>query len=267
MLAVLSPAKKLDALSPAPLDLASQPVFLDQAQTLVKHARTLSARDLCRLMKISERLGTLNAERFAAFTTPFTLANAKQAAFMFSGDTYVGLDAGGWSREDLEHAQSRVAILSGLYGVLRPADLIQPYRLEMGIRLATERGHTLYEFWADAIAQRLGEILRDHPAKVVVNLASQEYFKAVRQDVLEGLGGSVITPVFMEERADHPRVQSFFAKRARGMMARYMVQKRLEQPEALKQFTLGGYHYRPDMSSADRWVFTRPAGSAKEARA
>jgi cytoplasmic iron level regulating protein YaaA (DUF328/UPF0246 family) len=257
MIAVVSPAKKLDTL---PVDLrvsATVPPLLDQTEILMKTTRRLKPRDLQDLMGISEKLASLNHGRFQTFQTPFSEDNAKPAALTFSGDVYVGLDAGTLTDPDLEWAQDHVAILSGLYGMLRPLDLMQPYRLEMGTRLKTRRGKDLYAFWGARITDHLKDQLAAHEDHTLVNLASIEYFKAVKP---RDLPGPVITPVFKELRDGGPKVISFMAKRARGLMTRFMVQQRLDRPEGLKDFSAEGYRYDPKLSDETRWTFTRAQG-------
>ncbi len=254
MLALVSPAKKLD-FSELPRPLAhSQPDFLKQAGALVKSVRTLSRSDLQRLMKLSDSLADLNYKRFKAFSIPAKAAAAKQAALAFHGDTYVGLDASSLDSDDLAYAQDHLRILSGLYGLLRPLDLIQPYRLEMGSRLNNPRGPTLYDFWGDDLAGAIDKAVAGHPHPVIINLASNEYFKAARAKALQA---RVITPVFREIKNGESRVIGMFAKQARGMKARYMIEKRIEKPEGLKKFTGGGYVFRKDLREGNTWIFTR----------
>ncbi|MCO4772451.1 MAG: peroxide stress protein YaaA, partial [Deltaproteobacteria bacterium] len=232
MLTVLSPAKSLN-LDPAPEGLPhSSPALLDQTSKLVVTCRRQSTKKLMALMRISEKLAVLNRERFAAWTEEHTPLNAKQAALMFAGDTYRGLDAGSMSEDDLVWAQDHVALLSGFYGVLRPLDLAKPYRLEMGSRLKTRRGTNLYSFWKDRITKRLQDQLADHPDPTIVNCASNEYFSALQRPKLQ-----VLDVDFREVRGDG-RLQtiSFFAKRARGSMARFLVQNRVDTVEGVKDF-------------------------------
>lgn len=254
MYAVLSPAKKLD-FDPPEADLpATEPELLADAEALVGRCRRLTHADLKRLMKLSDALAELNVQRFRAFETPFDPANAKQAALTFAGDTYVGLKADTFTPKDWEYAQGHLGILSGLFGLLRPLDLIQPYRLEMGTRLDTERGRDLYAFWGDRIGRLVGERARVDKDPTVINLASKEYFKAVDADALPG---EVITPVFKELRGGQAKVIGLMAKRARGAMARYMVKKKLKKPDALKKFDEDGYAFAPKLSSDTEWVFLR----------
>lgn len=256
MLAVLSPAKSLD-LDPAPSAVPdSLPQFGPHTAELAERARSLCASDLKRLMDISDALADLNHARFQVFepTEYRRDDNAKPAVLAFSGDTYIGLDAPTLAPEDLWWAQDRLRILSGLYGALRPLDLMQPYRLEMGTKLDTARGKDLYAFWKGVIGPALDAAVADHAHPVIVNLASTEYFKAAEA---KRLAHTVITPVFKDEKDGRARVVSFMAKRARGMMARFMVVNRLEDPAGLKDFTSGGYSFRPEQSDATTWVFQR----------
>lgn len=254
MLALISPAKKLDFESDPQSSRFTQPAFLERTEILVEKARRLSRAELGRTMKISDKLADLNYRRFQDFATPFTLANAKQAALVFNGDTYVGLDATSLDDADMEFAQGHLRILSGLYGVLRPLDLIQPYRLEMGARFQPPEANNLYEFWDASLAEAVNDATAEHKDRTVINLASVEYFKAVDQATL---AGGVITPVFKEVKGGIAKVLGLFAKRARGAMARYIVTNRLETPDRIKDFDDGGYAYRPDLSEGDTWVFTR----------
>lgn len=249
MLVVVSPAKKLD-MSPAPGVTPTRPAFHAQAEDLASVARGLSVGDLKDLMKISEKLARLNADRFAEFGT----MEAKPAALAFAGDTYQGLEADSLDPEEMAWAQDHFRILSGLYGLLRPLDAIEPYRLEMGSRLKTAHGKTLYDYWGDTIATALNAQAAAIGSDTLVNCASQEYFGAVDRAALDL---RVITPVFMEEKAGTPKVVSFYAKKARGAMARFIIQHRLTDPEALKDFDMGGYRYNGDMSDGDSFVFLR----------
>lgn len=250
MLVVVSPAKRLDE-KPAKMTGGTRPVFQDQAETLAKAARKLSGKDLERLMHISPALGALNVERFAAFGGG---AGEKPAIEMFAGDTYAGLDAGSLEEDELRYAQEHLCILSGLYGLLRPRDQIAPHRLEMGTRMKNQKGKNLYEFWADDIAKELNQRADSTSSDILVNCASVEYFSAVDRDALDL---RVITPQFLEMKPGGPKVVSFFAKKARGAMARFIVQNRVRDPETLKHFDLGGYTFQPDMSEGDDLIFLR----------
>jgi cytoplasmic iron level regulating protein YaaA (DUF328/UPF0246 family) len=253
MLVVVSPAKRLDMKTGQRSD-SSLPAFQDDANRLAEVARDLSSKDLQKLMKISENLARLNVERFADFAPVSTDENAKQAAFLFSGDTYSGLEAASLDAESMDWAQNHFRILSGLYGLLRPRDLIQAYRLEMGSRLKTDRGTNLYDYWGDKISVALNEAAKSIDTDTLVNCASVEYFNAVD---LAALKLRVITPVFMEEKAGKPKIVSFFAKKARGAMARFMIERRITDPEGVKDFDTGGYKFNVEMSEGDRWVFLR----------
>jgi len=254
MLALISPAKKLDFETDPPFTTHTQPVLLDQAEKLVVKARKLSRAALARTMGLSEALTELNYQRYQAFKTPFTLGNAKQAALVFNGDTYVGLDARSLSEEDLVYAQDHLRILSGLYGVLRPLDLMQPYRLEMGAKFEPPRASNLYDFWGDRLTDEINKIVAAQGHVCVVNCASNEYFKSIKP---KNLTVPVITPVFKEVKDNQARVIGLFAKQARGMMARHIIVNRLSQSEDLKSFKSGGYVYRQDLSDEFSWVFTR----------
>jgi len=249
MLVVVSPAKKLD-MNPATDVEPTRPAFQPEAEELVSVAHRLTVGDLQKLMKISEPLAKLNAERFAEFGT----MPQKPAALAFAGDTYQGLEADSLEPDEMDWAQEHFRILSGLYGLLRPRDAIEPYRLEMGSRLKTARGKTLYDYWGDRIAKALNAQADAIGTDTLINCASQEYFGAVDA---EALNLRVITPVFMEEKAGTPKVVSFYAKKARGAMARFVIQHRLTDPEALKAFDAGGYRYNDEMSDGDSFVFLR----------
>lgn len=255
MLMVLSPAKKLIegyAVEGLP---STQPALLDQTETLMKTTRRLTAPKLQKLMGISSSLAVLNRQRFCDWTTPFTRENARQAALTFDGDVYRGLAAATLSGDDLAFAQEHVVILSGLYGVLRPLDLMQPYRLEMGTRLKTRRGKDLYAFWGKRITDQLNRFTEGHEDRTIVNLASNEYFKAVQPGRLEG---PLVTPVFKEVKDGKARVLSFFAKPARGMMARWATQNRVTHADQLRAFDGGGYVLQPELSDETRFEFHRP---------
>ena len=254
MLALISPAKRLD-LDPTPLARrATQPALLDETQRLVARCRQLTPPDLQGLMSISEKLAELNFQRFQEFQTPFSAENAKPAALTFAGDTYAGLNAAEFDAGDWDFAQDHLGILSGLYGLLRPLDLIQPYRLEMGTRLENERGKDLYAFWKERLTALVDERTAGHEDRRVINLASKEYIKSVDP---RGLAQSGVTIVFKEERGGALKTIGLFAKKARGTMASWLVRERLEDAEELKGFSELGYGYREDLSSEVEWVFTR----------
>lgn len=254
MLVVVSPAKKMNT-APVAGCAPTRPAFAAEAGTLAQAARGLTADDLKRLMRISDNLARLNAARFRDFAA---LAE-KPAVLAFAGDTYLGLEAGSLEPDEMAWAQAHLRILSGLYGLLRPLDAIRPHRLGMGSRLTTARRATLYDFWGARIAEALNAQADALGTGVLVNCASREYFAAVAPRALRL---RVITPVFMEDRPGGPRVVSLWAKRARGAMARFVIQRRLRDPEALKEFDTGGYRHEPDLSEGDRWVFLRAQEAA-----
>jgi len=252
MLVVVSPAKSLDL---DPVDVpATAPDFQEDAVRLSKTAKNLTLKELKALMSISDDLARLNRDRFKAFAAEPDAETTKPAALAFNGDTYQGLEAKTLTEDDLAWAQDHLRILSGLYGLLRPLDAIQPYRLEMGSRLKTRRGKTLYDYWGDTIAKALNAQAEAVGTETLINCASQEYFGAADRKALKL---RVITPVFMEVKDDKPRIVSFFAKRARGAMARFVVENRVTDPDGIKDFTSGGYGYDPDLSDGDKWVFVR----------
>lgn len=254
MLLLISPAKSLDFTPPAAPLAASAPRLLSDTTTLVTRARGLSKAKLRAMMGISDSLAALNRERFQRFDRSPD-AEGLQAALAFNGEVYTGLQARGLSPGDLDWAQDRLRILSGLYGVLRPLDRIQPYRLEMGVRLATRRGETLYDFWGPRIARLLNADAEGHADPTVVNLASQEYFAAIDRKALKP---PVISVRFVEERDGKGRVLGFFAKKARGLMARWAIRHRIEAATDLRAFDGAGYQFRPDASSDAEWIFARP---------
>ena len=252
MLVVISPAKSLDM---DPVDvLATVPEFQDDAIRLSKTARNLTLAQLKGLMSISDDLARLNRDRFKAFAADPTAAMVKPAVLAFNGDTYQGLEAKTLNADDLAWAQDHLGILSGLYGVLRPLDEIQPYRLEMGSRLKTRRGTSLYDYWGDTIAKALNERAAQAGTDTLINCASQEYFGAADRKALKL---RVITPQFLEVKDDRPRIVSFFAKRARGAMARFVVENRLTDADDILDFSTGGYAYDADLSMPDKPVFLR----------
>jgi len=259
MLLILSPAKTLDFTPPDPSIPATAPQMTAQTKKLAAVARKLTASDLKRLMNISDKLADLNVARFRDFE-PKGSHEGVQAALAFAGDVYDGLSARTLDGPALDWAQAHLRILSGLYGLLRPLDRIQPYRLEMGVRLPTDRGATLYDFWGDAIAKALRDAAHGHADPTVVNLASQEYFGAV--DVKE-LKLPLVTCQFKEESEAGVRIISFYAKVARGLMARYAIDHRIDQAEALKGFDLAGYAYAKSLSTDVEWTFVRPQPTPK----
>lgn len=254
MLYLLSPAKKLDYDTPVHIEQSTQPLFVKQAQELIKVLRTLSADQVADLMSLSPALSALNVNRYAEWTPVFTQENARQAVLAFNGDVYEGLQAQSLSPARLDWAQDHVAILSGLYGVLRPLDLMQPYRLEMGTRLTTSRGKNLYEFWGSTIADYLNERLAGQDSPTIVNLASEEYFKSVDRKVLQA---RIVQCVFQDWKNGAWKIISFHAKRARGLMARFAIEHQVSKPEGLQAFDAEGYVYDADASDGDKLVFRR----------
>lgn len=257
MLIVVSPAKALDFESPLPTKKYSEPEMLGRSQQLVGVMSHKSPDELSRMMSISPQLGELNFERFQDWTLPFTPGNARPAVLAFNGDTYVGLDVrGSFSERDYTHAQKVLRILSGLHGVLRPLDLIQPYRLEMGSKVRTDRGRTLYDFWGDDVTDRLNADLAASPgAKVLVNLASQEYFSVVQA---ERVDARIVSPHFLDAKGDgEHKIVGFFAKRARGTMTSWIVRERITSAKRLIEFDADGYRYDVSRSTPDEPTFTR----------
>ncbi|MDO5640307.1 MAG: peroxide stress protein YaaA [Neisseria sp.] len=254
MFFVLSPAKNLNEKDPAPVSQYSQPALLDEAEKLMAELRGLAPQDLAALMHVSDKIALLNAERNAAWHTPFTPDNAKQAVYLFNGDVYEGIDAASLPEQGVSYLQNHVRLLSGLYGLLRPLDLMQPYRLEMGTPFANSRGKNLYEFWGGRITAALNQTLAEAGSDTLVNLASQEYFKSVDP---KKLNARLITPVFKDEKNGQYKIISFYAKKARGLMVRYAADRQITDPEALKSFDYEGYAFNAAASSANEWVFLR----------
>ena len=253
MLLLISPAKTLDFETPVPTKKVSSPVLLSDASALARVMKTQSEDDLTRLMKISPKLAELNRQRFQTWTPKSGVQ--RQAIFAFKGDVYLGMDAESFSATDLNFAQKHLRILSGLYGVLKPLDTIKPYRLEMGTRLKNPKGNDLYAFWRKKLSNHLMGELKKNSRPTIINLASNEYFGAVDPELLPGV--TIINPIFKESRDGRMKIISFFAKRARGAMANHIVKARIKQPEALKQFNIDGYSFRPDLSQGSDWVFAR----------
>ncbi|MDH5711084.1 MAG: peroxide stress protein YaaA [Gammaproteobacteria bacterium] len=255
MIITLSPSKGQDFVEPAATKKHTTPAALDDSQLLIKELRKIKAGELQALMSISENIATLNVDRFKKFKTPFTTSNAKQAVFAFKGDVYSGIDIEKFSAADLDYAQKHLRILSGLYGYLRPLDLIQPYRLEMKTKLKNPRGENLYQFWGDSITERLNEELVKQQEPVLVNLASNEYFKSVKPKLLKG---RLLNIDFKEIKDGKARIVAIFAKRARGMMADYILRNRIEKAEDIKKFKVGGYKFSKEESNDNHWIFVRP---------
>ena len=254
MLMLISPAKTLDYESPVPVSDYTQPELLNASQQLIDIAKKLSPAEIASLMKISDKLSHLNADRFNQWSTPFSPDNARQALFAFKGDVYTGLQADQLSPDAIDFAQQHLRMLSGLYGVLRPLDLMQPYRLEMGIKLANPAGKDLYAFWGGTITQQLNQHIEAQHEKWVINLASDEYFKAVDPAKLKA---KLIKPVFLDEKNGKFKVISFYAKKARGMMCRFIIENKITQPEKLTEFDMEGYFYDAQRSTENEWVFCR----------
>lgn len=259
MLILVSPAKTLDYESPLATQASTHPRFTEQSQQLIDTLRELSVQDVAELMKLSDKLASLNVARYQSWQPQHTSDNARPAVLAFKGDVYTGLDAESFSAADFDFAQQHLRILSGLYGVLRPLDLLEPYRLEMGTRLKTAAGENLYQFWGGRITNALNEELADSSTDVVVNLASNEYFKAVQSKALQA---RLITPVFKDFKNGQYKIISFYAKKARGLMSRYIIQNQVETPEALKAFDNEGYYFSAEQSKGDTWVFLRDEVSA-----
>jgi len=251
VLIVISPAKTLDFETASSTENYTQPRFLPQSQQLINELKVLSTTDIANLMKLSDKLAALNMARFQTWLKPFNLDNAKQALLAFKGDVYTGLDADTLDEVGLEFAQQHLRILSGLYGVLRPLDLMQAYRLEMGTKFANKKGKDLYQFWGSQLRDSLEAELKEG---VLINLASNEYFKAVEAKKLKA---RIITPIFKDLKNGQYKIISFYAKKARGLMSRYIIDHRLIKPESIKDFDSEGYRFSPEMSQADEWVFLR----------
>lgn len=257
MLIVLSPAKTLDHDTPPTTERCTQAGFLEDSQQLVERMREFDPPALAELMSISDKLAALNVARFDEWSLPLAPGRAKQALLAFAGDVYDGLAAGSLDAQALDWAQQHLRILSGLYGLLRPLDLMLPYRLEMGTRVANARGRDLYAFWGEKLAKALSDTLDRHAHPVLVNLASDEYFKAVAPKAMRH---RVVQPVFQERRGEAWKIISFSAKRARGAMARYAIDLRIDDAEGLKGFDRDGYRFDARASDANRWYFRRDAG-------
>jgi uncharacterized protein len=254
MLMLISPAKTLDFDTPAKTAIATQPDFLPQSQQLIDQLQPLSPADISGLMKISDKLGLLNFNRFHHWHTPFDSSNAKQALLAFKGDVYTGLDAESFNSGDFKFAQKHLRILSGLYGLLRPLDLIQPYRLEMGTRFANQGGDNLYQFWGEQLTDAVNVQLKKTKPGVLLNLSSNEYFKSLQSG---GIKADIITPVFKDLKNGKYKIISFYAKKARGLMSAYIIKNRLTDVKDIKKFKVQGYRYNAGMSTAREWVFSR----------
>ena len=254
MILVISPAKTLDYDSKLPVDNFSMPELLKDSSELIKGLKKKSVDDIKGLMKLSDKLAELNVSRYKEWKTPFTTENARQSMFAFKGDVYVGLDAYSFSEEDTDFAQEHLRILSGLYGVLKPLDLMQPYRLEMGTRFENKRGKNLYEFWGAKLSKILKKELAGMKSNTLVNLASNEYYSAVDE---KALGAEVITPQFLDFKNGKYKMISFFAKKARGMMCSWVIKNRITDPEDLVKFDVAGYKFCPERSEQNNPIFIR----------
>ena len=257
MLTVVSPAKSLDYESPLSTTTATRPKMLERSKELIEVMRTKSPGDVARLMSISPSLAQLNVDRYRDFEVPFTKRNSRQALLAFNGDVYDGMAARAtFTEDDFAHAQKTFRILSGLYGVLRPLDLMMPYRLEMGTKLATAKGRDLYDFWGDEITLALRHAIKKSPGeRVLINLASQEYFGSVRPTKLDA---PIVAPVFLDRKdGGDPKIISFFAKKARGVMSGWLIRERITSADEIVNFTEAGYTFDPVRSSPERPVFVR----------
>jgi len=254
MLMLISPAKPLDYESPPTTASYSIPEYLEKSSELIAVVKKKSYRDLMKLMQTSQKIAELSVERFNQWHLPFNSENAKQAVLAFKGDVYTGLDAPGLAEEKLKYAQSHLRIISGLYGLLRPLDLMQPYRLEMGLKLKTKKGKTLYQFWGEQITDALNSMLAKQDDPVLINLASNEYFKSIQK---KNLDCRLITPQFKDWKNGKYKMISFFAKKARGLMVRYAIDHNIQQAEELQNFDYDGYSFNSELSHGDTWVFSR----------
>jgi len=254
MLMLISPAKTLDYENPPTTANYSMPDFLGKSAELIAVVSKKSYPVLMKLMHVSQKIAELNVERFNQWQLPFNSENAKQAVLAFKGDVYLGLDATAFTEDKLDYAQEHLRIISGLYGLLRPLDLMQPYRLEMGLKLKSKKGANLYQFWGEQITDAVNAMLAKQDEPVVINLASNEYFKAIQK---KNLDGRLITPVFKDRKNGEYKMISFFAKKARGMMARYAIDHKLLEAEELQNFDYDGYSFNHELSQADKWVFCR----------
>lgn len=254
MLIVISPAKKLDYETPVKTQKFTMPDFLEDSDALIQTLRQYSAMDLAELMHLSMNLAELNFDRYYNWKKDYGQEQARQCLLAFKGDVYAGIDAESFKQKDLDYAQSHLRILSGLYGLLRPLDLMMPYRLEMGTRLENSRGKNLYEFWGETITDALNKQLKAQKDDVLINLASNEYFKSVKPRKIEG---RIITPQFKENKNGTYKMIGIYAKKARGLMSRFILLNRLKDPEDIKAFDVEGYQFNSSLSDADQWVFTR----------
>lgn len=261
MITVISPAKKLDYETPTTINEYSQSELLNHSAELIKSCQSLSPDDIAKLMKISPKLAELNYQRFQNWHPDFNQQNARQAIFAFNGEVYEGLHVDDFSQNDFTFAQNHLRILSGLYGVLKPLDLMQPYRLEMGTKLKNGANSNLYEFWGDTITNTLNHLLNEQQSHTLINLASHEYFKSVNTKKLQA---NIINPVFLDENRGNYKIISFYAKRARGLMSRYIIKNQLTRIDDIQSFNSAGYQFDGMRSTESEWVFTRSAKQAEQ---
>lgn len=261
MLFVISPAKTLDFETPATTTKHTLPILLDDSAELIDQLRKLEPDALSKLMSISPKLATLNSNRYYEWSLPFNTDNAKQSILAFKGDVYTGLSADNFIPSEMEFAQKHLRILSGLYGVLRPLDLIQAYRLEMGTKFKNDRGNNLYEFWGNAITDLINQDIKNQKSQTLINLASIEYFKSINTKELDA---RIISPVFKDKKNGDYKIISFYAKKARGLMSRFIIQNKLTDPEDIKDFNLEGYSFKE--STKDSWLFTRDDSEAHRSK-
>tara|TARA_B100000767_G_scaffold274189_1_gene306418 strand:+ start:1900 stop:2679 length:780 start_codon:yes stop_codon:yes gene_type:complete len=258
MLLVISPAKTLDFDTPANTSVATKPAMIKDSAVLIEQMREFAPDELVNLMGVSQKIAELNTQRFMSWQTPFTKKNAKQALLAFKGDVYTGINTDTFTEDDFAFAQQHLRILSGLYGVLRPLDLIQAYRLEMGTKLVNKKGKNLYEFWDKKPAQMLNKQLANIHSETLINLASNEYFGAVDQSVLKA---NIITPIFKDYKNGKYKIISFYAKKARGLMSAYIIKNKLQKPDKIKQFNSEGYYFDQQGSTENEWLFLRDTGA------
>ncbi len=254
MLIIISPAKTLDFETAPITKVHTQPEFLKESRQLVSQLKELTPAEVSSLMKISDKLGVLNFLRFNEWKTPFTLNNAKQALLAFKGDVYTGINADSFSRRDLNFAQKHLRILSGLYGILKPLDLIQAYRLEIGSKFRNRKGNDLYEFWESKLTDQINQDIKASKSKYLINLASNEYFKSLHADAINA---EIIVPVFKDYKNGKYKIITFYAKKARGLMSAYIIKNRLKNPEDIKAFNVDGYKFCKSASNSTNWVFQR----------
>lgn len=254
MIIVISPAKTVDFETPPQTSKFTTPDFLTESNKLVREMRQYSRNDIKKLMHVSDKIADLNIERFKSFKTPFTQKNAKQALLAFKGDVYTGLNVESFNAKDIDFAQKHLRILSGLYGLLRPLDLMQAYRLEMGLKLTVKKTKNLYEFWDSQVTEAINAEFKKQKESTLINLASNEYFKVIQKNNLEG---TIITPVFKEAREDGFKIIGIYAKRARGLMSSFIIKNKIKNPDEIKKFTADGYKFSKKLSTDTNWIFTR----------